>query len=142
MSKREERRKTDERLDAFGREIVRASAADETLAESIASSPFLYTRLRARIAGERERRETLEGLSALSILMRRAVMAMSLVAFFALGLLVFTEMRMEPSQSFNDEALFNASNVGVQHVVFEDRDPLSNDEVLATIVDEDAEASK
>lgn len=142
MFKREEQRKSDERLDELGRRVVRASASDRALADAVASSPFLYTRVRARIAVEKERRETLEGWSALSIIMRRAVMAMSLIAFIALGLLGVTEMGTDSSPDFNDEAFFNARNAGVQRVVFEDRDALSNDEVLATIMDEDREASK
>lgn len=142
MFKSKGQSKSDKQLDRVGRAIVRAAASNEETADAVASSPFLYTRLRARISTERERRETLEHLSALSRLMRRAVMAMSLVAFLALGVLVFSEMSIQTAQSFNDESFFNASNVGVQRIVFEDRDPLSNDEVLATIVDEDGEASK
>lgn len=143
MFKNMERRKSNRRLDQIGKGIVRASASDEALADDVASQPFLYARLRARINAEKERRETFERLGALSLLMRQAVMAVSLVAFLALGLLAFTEFRIPSSQSLNnDEAFFNASNAGVQRVVFEDLDPLSNDEVLATIVDEDGEASK
>ena len=54
-----------ERLERVAREVVRASAAGEAEAESVANSPFLYARVRARIEAERRRREEGEGRLAL-----------------------------------------------------------------------------
>jgi len=55
--KERQRGLTDERLDQLGRGLVRASAAEESEVERVASSPFLYARLRTRINAEAERRE-------------------------------------------------------------------------------------
>jgi hypothetical protein len=142
MFKKKDQSRLDERLDRIGREVVRASASNEAEAHAVAASPFLYTRLRAALIAERERREAAEGWLVSLKLMRRAVLAMSLVTFLALGVFWFAQPNSASLRSFNDEAFFDARNVGVQRVVFEDPDPLSNDEVLDTIMTEDREASK
>ena len=56
MTGNKKSRKSDEQLDRRGRELVRASVSDETEIEAASSSPFLYTRIRARINAELERR--------------------------------------------------------------------------------------
>jgi hypothetical protein len=143
MRKRKDRLESDERLDSFGRAIVRASASrSEEDADAVASSPFLYTRVRARIAAERERRETTERGRVLSALMRRAVLVMSLVAVVSLSMFLFARVRTESVRSFSDEAFFDARNAGVERVLFADRGPLSNDEVLATIMSDERELPK
>jgi hypothetical protein len=134
---------SDERLDRLGREIVRASALDEGEAEAAASSGFLYARLRARISAERERREEGERWFALLGVFRRAVPAMALAAIFAFALFLSTTSGRRNPVSFSDEALLGARDAGVEHVVFADRQPLSSDEVLATILSgEEREASR
>lgn len=145
MFKRNHHHELDAHLDRMGREIVRASVSNDTEAEAAATSPFLYTRLRARIAAERERREA-SGSWLTLLVMRRAVLAMSLVAFMSLGLLWFTSNNVTTTaQSFNslsDAAFFDERNAEVERVVFAERGTFSNDDVLATIVNEDQEASK
>lgn len=126
-----------ERLDRIGREVVRTSAADETEAERVASSPFLYARLRSRIQSERERRE--EGESWLTMLgvVWRAVPAMALTAVFAFAMFWTASMGTQTPGSFSVESLLGARDAGIEQVVFADRQPLSSDEVLATILNED-----
>jgi hypothetical protein len=131
-----------ERLDRVGREMVRASAANEAEAEAAASSPFLYARLRTRIEAERQRREQGEGWFALFGVMWRAVPAMALVAFFAFTLFWTASLSGGTPTGFSVESLLNTRDAGIEHVVFEDRQPLSSDEVLATILDDGQEASK
>jgi hypothetical protein len=142
MLKRKMRPEQDGRLDRIGREMLRASAANEAEANAVASSPYLYTRLRARIAAERERREGAQRWIVFFVLMRRAVLAMSLVAVISLSLFLFVKTRTESSRSFSDAAFFDERNAGVERVVFADRGPLSNDEVLATIMSDEREASR
>jgi hypothetical protein len=142
MFKRKARPEEGERLDRIGREIVRASAANEAEANDVASSPYLYTRLRARIAAERERREGAQRWIALFALMRRAAAVMSLVAVISLSLFLFVKTKTESSRGFNDAAFFDERNAGVERVVFADRGPLSNDEVLATIMSDEREVSR
>ncbi|HEX8144600.1 MAG TPA: hypothetical protein VF553_18675 [Pyrinomonadaceae bacterium] len=143
MSKRKDRLESDERLDRVGRRIVRASAAmSEAEAEAVASAPFLYGRVRARIAAERERREATERWLALSVLMRRVVLAMSLVAVVSLSVFLFARVRAQSPRGFSDEAFFDARGAGVERVLFAERGSLSNDEVLATIMSDEREALK
>ena len=143
MLKRKDRLESEERLDRVGRAVLRASAAmSEAEADAVASSPFLYTKVRARIAAERERRESGANWLALSVLMRRAVMAMSLVAIVSLTMFLFARVRTEPLRGFSDEAFFDARRAGVERVLFAEQGGLSNDEVLATIMGDEREVSK
>lgn len=134
----------EERLDSLGRELVRASARNDEEAEAVASSPFLYTRVSARIAAERARLEEGEGWLAMLGVVWRVVPAMALVAIFAFALFWTTSLSSPAAiASFSDEALLGERDAGVEQVVFADRQPLSSDEVLATILSgEDAEVSR
>jgi hypothetical protein len=131
----------EERLEHMGREIVRA-AANETEAEAAATSPFLYTRLRARINAERVRREEGEGWLALFGVVWRAVPMMALVAVFAFVLFWSASMGARASGSLSVESLLGTPDAGIEQVVFADRQPLSSDEVLATILNEDVETAR
>lgn len=136
-------RSSDERLDRLGRTIVRVSAMNEGEAEAVASSPFLYARLRSRIASEAVRRKEGERWFALLDVVWRAVPAMALVAVFALALFLSVSPGMRTQVGFIDEALLDARYAGMERVVFIDRQPLSSDEVLATILNgEQREASR
>ena len=125
------------RLDRLGRALVRASAAREEEAEALASSPFLYARLRSRIAAERQRRAEEEGWLALLGVAWRSAPAMALVAVFAFVLFWSAGPGAGASLPLSDDALLGARNTGIEHVVFADRSALSNDEVLATILNAD-----
>ncbi|HEX8459116.1 MAG TPA: hypothetical protein VF656_17620 [Pyrinomonadaceae bacterium] len=131
----------DERLERFGRAVVRASAAGgEREAERVAASPFLYARLRARIQAEEERRAGGETWLALLGVVWRSVPAMALVAIFAFVLFWTSTLGTNTNASpgvLSDEALMDARDLGVESVVFAERRPLSSDEVLATILQED-----
>lgn len=135
----------DERFEELGREIIRASAANEEEAAAVASSPFLYTRVRARINAERERRDgTAEGWLALLTGFWRAIPAMAMVALFAFGLFWSTLSGTQTSTALTDEALLGAPDAEIERVVFADRQQsLSSDEVLSTILnDEEREVSR
>ena len=143
MIEKQRERSADERLDRLGLKIVRASAMNEREAEAAASSPFLYARLRSRIASERERRKEGERSLALLDVVWRAVPAMALVAVFALALFLSVSPGIRTKASFIDESLIDARDAGIERVVFIDRQPLSSDEVLATILNgEEREASR
>jgi anti-sigma-K factor RskA len=127
-------RKREERLDRIGRRVLRASAANEHEAEAAASSPFLYARLRSRIDAERKRREEGERWFAVLGVVWRAVPAMALVAAFAFALFLSVSRSTQARGSSIDEMLLGTRDASVEHVVFADRQPLSSDEVLATIM--------
>jgi len=141
MTTRKKDSERDARLDLLGREIVRASAANETEAEAAASSPFLYTRLRARIAQERGRREEGESWLTMLAVIWRTVPAMALVAVFAFVLFLSTGTGTRTPGSSNDYALLGETDAGVEQVVFADAQPLSSDEVLTTILGEDEQGA-
>ena len=132
----------DERLDSLGREIIRASAANQAEAEEAASSPFLYTRIAARIRQERERLEEGERWFALLGVVWRAVPAMALVAIFAVALFLTAYTRQSATGSPGYDALLVERDAGIERVVFEDRQALSSDDVLATIIDDEREVSR
>jgi hypothetical protein len=128
-----------EQLERLGRSVVRASAANEAEAEAVAASPFLYTRLRARIAAEQERRAGAETWRTLLGVVWRSVPAMALVAVFAFLLFWtsnFGSATVAPGV-LSDEALLDAREAGIESVVFAERRALSSDDVLATILSED-----
>lgn len=131
-----------ERLDRVGREIIRASTSNDTEAEAAASSPFLYSRLRARIAAERERREEGEGWLALLGVVWRAVPAMSLAAVFAVILFLSAGSGTLTPGVLSDEALLDERDAGVERVVFADARAMSSDDVLATLISDEREASR
>jgi hypothetical protein len=129
----------DERLERFGRAVVRASAANEAEAEAAAASPFLYARLRTRIKAEEERRAAGETWLTLLGVVRRFVPAMALVALVAFVLFWTSNLGAAISPGvLSDEALLGARDGGgIESVVFAERRPLSSDDVLATILQED-----
>jgi hypothetical protein len=133
----------DERLDKIGRTLVRASAANEAEGLEAAESPFLYTRLRSRINAERTQREAGESWLAMLGVVWRTIPAMALVAIFALTLFLSSNSGTLSGAGIVDDELLSASNVGVESVVFADSRALSNEEVLATILnDDEQEASR
>src|SRR5689334_20816587 len=138
MTGNKKSRKSDERLDRAGRELVRASASDETETGAVASSPFLYTRIRARINAEREKRAARESWLAVLGVVWRAVPAMALVAVFALVMFLSTSLnRQAAAPTAADYTLLGASNNEVENVVFADSRNMSSDDVLETIMSED-----
>lgn len=143
MFKSKDRRELDERLDRAGREVLRSAAMCDAEAEEIAASPFLYARVRARITAERKRRAASENWLSLLTVARRAVPAMALSAAIAFGVLWFGGEDNLLEQSFSEEALFAANDTRIERVVFAEREPLSNDEMLETIMsDDELEASR
>jgi hypothetical protein len=144
MPKRDRRKERDARLDALGREIIRASAANEDGAEAAASSPFLYARLRARVAQERARLEEADDWRAALRIVRRAVPTVAVVAALAVVLFVSVLVGTAPApgREYGEATLLGERDTGVEHVVFADRTSLTSDEVLATIIEDEREAQR
>lgn len=142
MTLKNNRRAARNRLDGVGREVIRVGSANDAEAEAAASSPFLYTRLRARIAAEVERRAEGERWLAVLGFAWRAVPALALVCAFALALLLTTSTNTPVRAGVVDEALADAPVVGYERVVFADRAALTGDEVLTTILEDVAEVQR
>lgn len=124
-------------LERVGREVLRASAANEEEAERAASSPFLYGRVRAAIAAERARREEADWWRAALAVFWRAVPAMALVAAFAFALSLYAAA--PGGGAAGGVALLSPGDVGVEGVMFSEGRGLSNDEILDTILGEEEE---
>lgn len=137
MSGKQREHGASEKLDLLGQSVVRASTRNEAEAESAATSPFLYTRVRARIDAERARLEENESWRTLFAVIRRSVPAMALVAVFAVVLFV-SSIITRTIGGYTDEALLGERDAGVERVVFTtDRQALTSDDVLATILNEE-----
>ncbi|OLE53311.1 MAG: hypothetical protein AUG51_13625 [Acidobacteria bacterium 13_1_20CM_3_53_8] len=142
LNRKENRKESRERLDSVGRDIVRLSAANESEADAATQSPFLLARLRARINAERERRAESENWITTLRILWRAVPSMALVAVFAFLLFLSAGTGTQNSAGISDTALLGERDTGVERVVFTDQTAISNDDVLATIMNEDREATK
>jgi hypothetical protein len=127
----------DERLDRLGSEVIRVSSLNEAEAEEIVASPFLFSRIRSRIASETSRREEKENRLSMFIVFWRAVPAMALVAIVCLVLFLASSPGGLVSAGLTEDGVPSAPDSGIESIVFAERQPLSNDEVLATILGRD-----
>lgn len=124
-----------EQLDRAGRVVVQSAALNDDEIEAAASSPYLYTRLRAAIAGEKSRREESGGLLPLLFVARRAVPAMALIAVFSAILMVMSVQTSVPvGFGIEEEALSDTRDPGVEQTVFS-RNALSREDVFDIVVD-------
>lgn len=143
MTGKKREHSTSDNLDRLGRKIIRVSADNKQEADEAATSAFLYTRVRARINAERARRDEGERWRAIFGVIWRAVPAMALVAILAVVLFLSSGVTRTIG-SYSDEALLDERDAGVERVVFAtDRQALTSDDVLATILnDEERGASR
>ena len=90
----------DERLDRVAREMTRAAIAED--AEDAVSSPFLYSRLRARIADEQERRTSpTNAWGAMLAAARLAIPALVIIAIAVTAIFWITEAGARPRNIVN-----------------------------------------
>ena len=125
-----------EELDRAGKLVLMAATASEREIEAAASSPFLFTRVRAGISEERRRREESSGWLSLIRVAWRAVPAMALVAILAAVLTVWSSQSVVVSTpQADDEPLIGALDPGVEQTVLTSRNGLSRDEVFNIVLD-------
>jgi hypothetical protein len=125
-----------EELDRAGKLILMAATASESEIEAAASSPFLFTRVRAGITEERRRREESSGWLSLIQVAWRAVPAMALVAILAAVLTVWSSQSgVVSAPQADDEPLIGALDPGVEQTVLTSRNGLSRDEVFNIVLD-------
>ena len=125
-----------EELDRAGKLILMAATASESEIEAAASSPFLFTRVRAGINEERRRREESSGWLSLIQVAWRAVPAMALVAILAAVLTVWSSQSVVVSTpQADDEPLIGALDPGVEQTVLTSRNGLSREEVFNIVLD-------
>jgi hypothetical protein len=125
-----------EELDRAGKLILMAATASESEVEAAASSPFLFTRVRAGINDERRRREESSGWLSLIQVAWRAVPAMALLAILAAVLTVWTsQSAVVSTPQADDEPLIGALDPGVEQTVLTSRNGLSRDDVFNIVLD-------
>ncbi|HEV8587907.1 MAG TPA: hypothetical protein VGQ72_03470 [Pyrinomonadaceae bacterium] len=130
-----------EHLDRAGKLVLRAAVADELEIEAASESPFLFTRVRARIA-ERQR-ENESGWQSLPLIAWRAIPAMALVATLAGGLTLWTARPANTENAANtpavgfgmyEDALTDTTDPGVEQTVLS-RNNLSHEDVLNIVIE-------
>ena len=125
-----------EELDRAGKLVLMAATASESEIEAAASSPFLFTRVRAGITEERRRREESSGWLSLIQVAWRAVPAMALVAILAAVLTVWSSQSgVVSAPQADDEPLIGALDPGVEQTVLTSRNGLSRDDVFNIVLD-------
>lgn len=122
-------------IDRLGQVVLRAASADEQDIEAAAASPFLITRIRARIA-ERSRGEETTGWQSLPLIAWRAIPAMALIAMLAGGLTIWTAEPNATPVGFGiyEEALSDTANPGVEQAIL-NQNILTSDDVLTIVVE-------
>jgi hypothetical protein len=130
-----------EELDRVGKLVLKAASASESDIEAAASSPFLFTRVRAAINEGREPEDARGWMSLIQVAWR-AVPAMALVAVMAAVLTVWST-NTAPTQvaQADDEPLIGALDPGVEKTVLTSRNGLSREEVFNIVVDRNYEAN-
>lgn len=126
-----------DKLDQTGSLVTRASVLSEAEIHEIVENPFLLTRLRARIAREGEQRAALRLWASFRPISRKAIPAMVVVAAISLGLSIFSGGNKTASSAFSVDAYLGTNDSGMENMVFSERRPLTNEEVLATIINRD-----
>lgn len=124
------------RLDRVGQTVVRASVLSDEEAGQMASAPFLLARIKTRIS-DTTQAEGAGGIWAnFALISPKAITIMSLAAVFSLGLFVYTGNN-SAKPAFSVDAYLGTSESRVEQLVFAERQPVTVDEVLATIVAKD-----
>ena len=127
----------DELLDRVGKSVARASGISEDDVDQVASSPFLYARLRARIEAERKQQaEPDGGWFATFKIARRAIPALALVAIAAVLALWFAATKYTVSPlpgGVNAEISYSLTPITACSLSATDECAISSEEVLATM---------
>ena len=121
-------------LDEAGKLVLKAATATQTDVEAAATSPFLFTRVRAAIAEEKRQREDVGGWVSMIRIGWRAVPAMALIALLAAVLTVWSDQSAVATQT-DDEPLIGALDPGVEQTVLTSRNGLTREEVFNIVVD-------
>ena len=138
----------DEHLDGAGIVVLRSATADEREIERAAESPFLLTRVRARIAELRENESG--GWQSFPLIAWRAIPAMALLAMLAGGMMIWTRQSASNSNVANtppvwyrldDEALTDTNDPGVEQTVLS-RNNLSHEDVFDMVIERGAVENK
>ena len=131
------------KIDQTARRIVQASVLSEAEANAAVSSPYLFTRVRARLKADLEAGEHSSIWTGLTLSARTAIPGMALVAGISFGLLLYVNGSKPAGPTFSVDAYLDSSESGFDNMLSAERRPLTSEEVLRSIVNkEEREASK
>lgn len=130
-----------EKLDRIGKVVVRSAAARDEDFEAAATSPFLFTRIRAAIATGQRTEEDATGWLSMILVARKAIPAMALVATLAAVLTLWSARSAftSPPVASDEETLFEMQDPGMERAVLASRNGLSRDEIFNIVVDRNYE---
>ena len=138
----------DEHLDRAGKVVLHAGAANEQEIERAAESPFLFTRIRARISEQLRENES-GGWQSLPLIAWRAIPAMALVASITGGLMLWSGQSANAPGAANipvgfgmyEDALTDTNDPGVEQTVLS-RNNLSHEDVFDMVIERGAVENK
>ncbi|MBC7912147.1 MAG: hypothetical protein H7Y30_16695 [Pyrinomonadaceae bacterium] len=128
----------DARLDEIGRDLTHAAQMSEEETAAAVSSPFLYTRISARISSQEREAGERNGWRAMLLTAWRPLAAMALTAIIAAALFLFSAMSGTSGVvlSTGEDDSLATGEPRFDRIVFTGGEAMSNDEVLATIMNE------
>ena len=138
----------DEQLDRAGKLVLRTAAAHDQEIEKVVASPFLFTRVRARIAEQLRENES-GGWQSLPLIAWRAIPAMALVASITGGLMLWSGRSASAPGVANapigfgiyEDALTDTNDPGVEQTVLS-RNNLSHEDVFDMVIERGAAENK
>jgi hypothetical protein len=130
------------KIDQTARRIVKASVLSESEVQAAVSSPYLFSRLRARINADADAEQS-SIWNGLALSARTAIPGMALVAAVSFGLLLYVNGNKPQGPTFSVDAYVDSGDSGFDNLLSAERRPVTSEEVLKSIVNkEEREASK
>ena len=136
MFRKKTKRATDEEIDRIGRSVLRVASASDDEADKASLSPYLFTRIAARIEEEQRRRdESVNGWLMALTQARRAIAALALVAIVAITALWISANRSqrESPSAISGNVNLRPASVSACSLASADECVITNDDVLATM---------
>lgn len=124
-------------LDHAGTLVTKAAVLPEAQTNEIAAAPFLWARIRTRIAEEQQSRDSQGVWSGFWLISKRAIPVMMIVAALSFGLSAYLTGNKTQPAAFSVDAYLGTNESGLENMMFAERRPLTSDEVLATIIAKD-----
>jgi hypothetical protein len=125
------------KIDQAARRLVRASVLSEREATDAVSSPYVFSRLRARINADSEGPDQSSLWAGLALSARTAIPGMALVAAVSFGLLLYVNGNKPQAPAFSVDAYVDSGNSGFDNMLSAERRPVTSEEVLKSIVNKD-----
>jgi len=123
------------RLDRAGSRVVKSAGLSDEAVNAVASSPFLFARIKAEVASEAPNQD-FGSWSTLRFAALRAVPAMALAAVLSFGFYIYLNGNKAAAPAFSVDAYLGAGDSGIDNLVIAER-RLTDEEVLRAVVSRD-----